>query len=785
VVRAGGLGRLIGDEGSGYHIGMKAVRRALEFEGGWGASTSLLARLGLHFGIEADQRLSRLIQPIHLGDIKPHEVASLAEVVFEEAARGDQVAREIVDEAAGDLGALVSNTCRLLGTTRCWVYVVGGVFKQDDLERFYSEMIERSPLRNAPPVDRPLFVNLARTNGLLLAVSEALHRQRREETGQGRGIAAVPSRLLDSLPVLPEGGDLAEFLTKFSAKNMSTEEYHPMTTNLSQVLNDQSTRLEGLQIMDKADSSVLAGGAEFARKYLEEAASAVLASRNAGGRVFLVGSGSSGRVAADIAARHAAKYPGKPASVVGIIAGGARAFLRAKEGCEDSVELGKQAVEDHHPTSHDCVFLISASGSARFNIGAGKAGISHGCRVFYVHNSPQGPESELGRLLATGKVTSLLVDLGAQTITGSTRLQAASFALLVFGLLFNRVMELRGEFGALGAASFLESLGQAYERVGGALPAVEKTIEAGAAVFGSPDANFHRAKDETRQGYLTYLAGPGCLREIMIDTAETAPTFSTNLPRSINERGQKEAEFRAYMAGIGSSGQDNSGAWQVLMGRELALEEREQTDDLAISLNAPGYGSYAERPRGRGNLTILVTKGSSGEGDVASLEQTFESTKAEGGQVVLLAVLLGNLADLLPVRDLSKRCDYCVVIEGVRDDPLGLVSSITLKKVLNLLSNGVMILMHKVVGNIMVDVSPANNKLIDRSIRIIQELLSRKKYMAVPTYEELFELVTRVFFLRKESLSQHGVSVPSTIRIILEMLEKGTAVREAIASLRT
>ena len=129
--------------------------------------------------------------------------------------------------------------------------------------------------------------------------------------------------------------------------------------------------------------------------------------------------------------------------MIGILAGGAKSFLRAKEGFEDSAEMGRRSLEEHHPNSKDLVFLISASGSARFNLGAAECGVFHGCGVYYMYNSPEVRGSELEKLFCGGQVKRVLVDLGPQTITGSTRLQAASFALVCFGLILTRVIELR------------------------------------------------------------------------------------------------------------------------------------------------------------------------------------------------------------------------------------------------------------------------------------------------------------------------------------------------------
>jgi len=167
------------------------------------------------------------------------------------------------------------------------------------------------------------------------------------------------------------------------------------------------------------------------------------------------------------------------------------------------------------------------------------------------------------------------------------------------------------------------------------------------------------------------------------------------------------------------------------------------------------------------------------------------------------------------VRQLASQCHGSVIVDNLAGDSLGLVTSLVLKKILNLVSNGAMIGAGKVVGNIMIDVSPANNKLIDRSIRIIQELLRREEgkkddkikteeeeekekekdgggvmmlsglgVSSFPSYGELYELVTRVFSLKKLWVNQHGVSIPSPIRVILEMLRGGRTVQEAIDKLQ-
>jgi len=134
---------------------------------------------------------------------------------------------------------------------------------------------------------------------------------------------------------------------------------------------------------------------------------------------------------------------------------------------------------------------------------------------------------------------------------------------------------------------------------------IEKIISIGIDIFSSPTSNFYRSQDETKEGYITYLSSKDAIREIVIDTSETSPTFSTNPPRDTFESFKKEAEFRAYMIG----NQSNSEAWKNLIGRDLEPLEINQTEQLLINTISNGYGSFVSRPKGQGNLVVGVLKG--------------------------------------------------------------------------------------------------------------------------------------------------------------------------------
>lgn len=105
---------------------------------------------------------------------------------------------------------------------------------------------------------------------------------------------------------------------------------------------------------------------------------------------------------------------------------------------------------------------------------------------------------------------------------------------------------------------------------------------------------------------------------------------------------------------------------------------------------------------------------------------------------------------------------------------VSLMTTTMLKQILNYVSNGAMIGMGKVLGNIMVDVSPSNNKLVDRGVRIIQRLLE----LPVPAsavaeeqvYNLLYEFVVRAFTFKQLMEAQYGTLVPPPIPMVVTML---------------
>jgi N-acetylglucosamine kinase len=154
TARAGGWGWRLGDEGSGYDIGHRALIAALRDHDGRGPATLLTE--GIRGALDLGN-LDDLVDLTYRGNMGSEEVAALASLVGEAAGEGDNVALRILECAGVELGISASVVIGRLGLTGGFTLgLVGGVFKLGSLIR---ESLERSVRRTAPDcvISRPRF----------------------------------------------------------------------------------------------------------------------------------------------------------------------------------------------------------------------------------------------------------------------------------------------------------------------------------------------------------------------------------------------------------------------------------------------------------------------------------------------------------------------------------------------------------------------------------------------------------------------------------------------------
>jgi glucosamine kinase len=127
AARSGGWGHLLGDEGSGYWIGLRALRAVVRAADGRGPATGLTGRLQAHFGA---RRPSDVSPAFYERKLAPPAVAALSLHVEAERAAGDAVAAQILEDAVGELLAAASSVTTRLGMSEeSFAFILaGGVF---------------------------------------------------------------------------------------------------------------------------------------------------------------------------------------------------------------------------------------------------------------------------------------------------------------------------------------------------------------------------------------------------------------------------------------------------------------------------------------------------------------------------------------------------------------------------------------------------------------------------------------------------------------------------------
>jgi len=170
VTRAGGWGHILGDEGSGYDIGRRSLQAAARASDGRGPTTSLLMLILSHWQL---QNAGELIGKVY-GNNDKAVVAALSALAFDAARAGDQVASEIVLQAATELALAAVTVCDAInapgeGTS---VALGGGLLlhEADFRARVLDCMRQSRPIEQVVLVENPALsaaraaLRLARSN---------------------------------------------------------------------------------------------------------------------------------------------------------------------------------------------------------------------------------------------------------------------------------------------------------------------------------------------------------------------------------------------------------------------------------------------------------------------------------------------------------------------------------------------------------------------------------------------------------------------------------------------
>ncbi len=123
AARAGGLGHVLSDEGSGYWLGREALRAVVRAADGRGPATALREPVLAHFHAG---RTAELLPAIYGSLSRPSTVAAVARLVELAAEAGDAVARRLIHTAADELVVMAESVARQLGLQAPPIVLSGG-----------------------------------------------------------------------------------------------------------------------------------------------------------------------------------------------------------------------------------------------------------------------------------------------------------------------------------------------------------------------------------------------------------------------------------------------------------------------------------------------------------------------------------------------------------------------------------------------------------------------------------------------------------------------------------
>ncbi len=216
-------------------------------------------------------------------------------------------------------------------------------------------------------------------------------------------------------------------LFEMTISNLNTEQQNPASAGL-----DTKSALEIARVINTEDKTV-AGAVERALPQIGQAIDAIAEALLHGGRLIYVGAGTSGRIAALDASECPPTFNTDPKMVQYVIAGGERALSRATEVSEDSRAAGRRDLAKRKPNKKDVVVGVAASGRTPYTIAAVDYARKKGAKtVAVVANSG----SELGRAAAI----EIVVEVGPEALSGSTRMKAGTAQKMVLNMLTTGAM---------------------------------------------------------------------------------------------------------------------------------------------------------------------------------------------------------------------------------------------------------------------------------------------------------------------------------------------------------
>lgn len=400
IEKAGGWGHLFSDEGSAYDLVRNGLRLAYETYD----TTRKISRLAREFLAATGKRSMEELVSFLLRDTSKTAVAQWARCIFSAAQGGDGDAKRVLALGATMLAGNVVVLARRLGFRTPRIALVGGLFENQPgyITAFRQALQRELPRAEVFLLTTPGVFGAARLAGLEQAPLVESAPAAAEKNGHAKPIAG-PERL-------------AAFASA------ATEQRNPRSRGLDR------RSVPALVDLFIREERYVHQALAAQRGPIAKAAALVAKRLAAGGRLFYVGAGTSGRLGVVDASEMPPTYNAPPEQVQAIIAGGPAAVFRSQEGAEDSPHAGAEELRRRGLDRGDVVCGIAASGQTLFVLGALEFAREAGAGTVLLTCNPN-------RRIRVPADVEIDLPTGPELVTGSTRMKAGTATKLVLNML--------------------------------------------------------------------------------------------------------------------------------------------------------------------------------------------------------------------------------------------------------------------------------------------------------------------------------------------------------------
>ncbi len=499
--------------------------------------------------------------------------------------------------------------------------------------------------------------------------------------------------------------DFLSVAADFQLGVLDTERPHPKTTRLAEwARQDPPAGIAALREVDQ-DALGMLGERLGELAPLRRAVRDVI---QRGDRIFLCGCGATGRlsIALEIFARQGLLPEATDGNVIGFMAGGDAALIRAIERFEDHPEYAERQLLELGFRDGDLLIASTEGGETPFVIGATEtaAAVSRE-RPFFLYCNPdevlRDNVERSRRVIDDARIRKINLAVGPMALSGSTRMQASTVLM-----------------GAIGFAMASDELAPSFARWSSW--AVQELDWSFLAAFVEAEAAAYQAGED-----VIYEPGPFDI-SVLTDTTERSPTFA--LP-PFERSGADEATSRCYLHVPGTASAVE--AWRTLLHRDPRPLEWGTLQHLTGASAMAQFDFSQGVPERRQARTGRV-------------QRIFQIQREPGG----IRWIFGALTHLIPV-------------------PAGISffgEHLALKMLLNAHSTLVMGRLGRYEDNLMTYVAANNFKLIDRAIRYTRLLLKRHHGI-----EPAYDNVARILLEERASLPAGEPIVLRTVAAILRL----------------